>query len=212
MPSSSDAKRARILEAAYQLCLGRGVEATRMEEVAARAQVSKGTLYRYFESKEELLLATILDSYEQSLRLLPHLPEVGSLDAQGLLSAHVDALVKVLESLSPRMNVHYQAWSLVAKTPALKEKLDAFLRDFHVERGAELVEVIEAGQQQAVFRRDLPAAALAEGMQALLSGFLYRASFDPDAASPPLLRQCFDAILHDLVSPPTAPDRAGPRA
>ena len=38
-----------------------------MDQVAALAQVSKGTLYRYFESKEELLLATILDSYEQSL-------------------------------------------------------------------------------------------------------------------------------------------------
>ena len=62
-------RRARILEAALEVCQRHGVEGARMEEVAARAGVSKGTLYRYFENKEELLLATVIDSYQQNLPL-----------------------------------------------------------------------------------------------------------------------------------------------
>ena len=73
MPSHAETsrdKRARILEAAYRVCERRGVDSARMEEVAALARVSKGTLYRFFESKEHLLLATIIGSYEQLLDLV----------------------------------------------------------------------------------------------------------------------------------------------
>ena len=204
MPTRPDDKRARILAAAYEVCEQRGVEAARMEEVASRAGVSKGTLYRYFESREHLLLATLLDSYEQSVALLPELPAVGAAEPGPLLADHVDSLVKVLESVTPRMNVHYQAWGLVAKSPELKRRLYEFLQEFHVARGRELEAVIRAGQAAGAFRQDASATALAEGMQALLSGFLYRANFDPQAAGAPLLRQCLDALLRDLVLDPTA--------
>ena len=66
---NGEEKRRRILDAALAVCQERGVHAARMEEVAARAQVSKGTLYRFFESKEDLFLATIMDSYASVLRM-----------------------------------------------------------------------------------------------------------------------------------------------
>lgn len=208
MSSGSDDKRARILEAAYEVSLRRGVEATRMEEVAARARVSKGTLYRYFESKEHLLLATILESYEDSAGLLPDPAEVGAGDPRSVLAGFVDAMVKVLEQVAPRMNVHYQAWSLVAKRPEHKERLYAFLQGFHAQRARELETVIRVGQARGVFRADADPQVFAEGLQTLLSGLLYRATFDPDAAGGPLLRLCCDALLRDLVVAP-GPSGAG---
>lgn len=48
-----------LLDAALELFVEKGFAATRSEEVAARAGVSKGTLYLYFPSKEELLKAVI---------------------------------------------------------------------------------------------------------------------------------------------------------
>lgn len=48
-----------LLDAALALFVEKGFAATRAEEVARRAGVSKGTLYLYFESKEELLKAVI---------------------------------------------------------------------------------------------------------------------------------------------------------
>lgn len=48
-----------LLDAALALFVEKGFAATRAEEVAARAGVSKGTLYLYFPSKEELLKAVI---------------------------------------------------------------------------------------------------------------------------------------------------------
>lgn len=51
-------RREQILEAAEQVFLERGLGGATMEEVASRAELSKGTLYLYFKSKDELYLAT----------------------------------------------------------------------------------------------------------------------------------------------------------
>jgi AcrR family transcriptional regulator len=54
-----EARPAELLEAALKLFVEKGFAATRSEEVARAAGVSKGTLYLYFPSKEELLKAVI---------------------------------------------------------------------------------------------------------------------------------------------------------
>ncbi len=54
-----EARPDELIDAALQLFSEKGFAATRSEEVARRAGVSKGTLYLYYPSKEELLRAVI---------------------------------------------------------------------------------------------------------------------------------------------------------
>jgi len=66
-PSAESGKRSRrkearpgeLLDAALDLFVEKGFAATRVEEVAARAGVSKGTLFLYFPSKLELFKAVV---------------------------------------------------------------------------------------------------------------------------------------------------------
>jgi AcrR family transcriptional regulator len=201
MPSHSDSsrdKRARILEAAYQVCERRGVDGARMEEVAALARVSKGTLYRFFESKEHLLLATIIDSYEQSVSVFDA-PGEPDADPRDRLEALLDEMTKVFEEISPRMNVHYQAWGLVAKVPVLRDHLYGFLREFHSQRARDVEGAVREGQRRGLLQPDVDAAALADGLHALVSGFLYRATFDPERARSEQLRICLGAMLREAL-------------
>ena len=55
----SGARPGEIAQAAFELFLERGFGATRIDDVAARAGVSKGTVYLYFENKEALFNAAI---------------------------------------------------------------------------------------------------------------------------------------------------------
>jgi AcrR family transcriptional regulator len=55
-----DARPLELLDAALELFVEKGFAATRAEEVAQRAGVSKGTLYLYYPSKEELFKAVIV--------------------------------------------------------------------------------------------------------------------------------------------------------
>jgi AcrR family transcriptional regulator len=57
-----EARPGELLEAALDLFVEKGFAATRSEEVAARAGVSKGTLFLYFQSKEELFKAVVIEN------------------------------------------------------------------------------------------------------------------------------------------------------
>jgi TetR/AcrR family transcriptional regulator len=57
-----DARPGELLAAALDLFVEKGFAATRAEEVAARAGVSKGTLFLYFQSKEELFKAVVREN------------------------------------------------------------------------------------------------------------------------------------------------------
>jgi AcrR family transcriptional regulator len=59
LTESQAARRGRILDAALELSAEGGFDAVQMREVAARADVALGTLYRYFPSKENLLLSVM---------------------------------------------------------------------------------------------------------------------------------------------------------
>lgn len=57
-----EARPGELLDAALDLFVEKGFAATRVEEVAARAGVSKGTLFLYFPSKEDLFKAVVRET------------------------------------------------------------------------------------------------------------------------------------------------------
>jgi AcrR family transcriptional regulator len=62
--ASQRARRERILQAALELALG-GYDAVQMREVADKADVALGTLYRYFPSKVHLLVAAMAEELDR---------------------------------------------------------------------------------------------------------------------------------------------------
>lgn len=65
-PKGRGATRERLLEAARVLFLARGYEATGVADVLREAGVNSGSLYHFFKTKEDLLLA-VLDQYVELL-------------------------------------------------------------------------------------------------------------------------------------------------
>jgi AcrR family transcriptional regulator len=57
-----ESRPAELISAALELFVEHGYAATRLDAVAARAGVSKGTLYLYFDSKEELFKAVVRET------------------------------------------------------------------------------------------------------------------------------------------------------
>ncbi|MBI5417547.1 TetR/AcrR family transcriptional regulator [Candidatus Poribacteria bacterium] len=53
-------RRLQIISAGEKLFLKKGLENTKMDEIAKKCELSKGTLYLYFKSKEELYLTIML--------------------------------------------------------------------------------------------------------------------------------------------------------
>src|SRR5262252_7777997 len=76
---SKDARPQEILEAALEVFAEKGFASARMDDIAAKAGVSKGTIYLYFESKEAVFRALVREM------LVPRLAEAAGMlrDYQG---------------------------------------------------------------------------------------------------------------------------------
>ena len=72
------ARRERVIAAAVELASEGGYEAVQMRDVAAQADVALGTLYRYFPSKDHLLIAALAEQVSTLQRRLAQKPPRGT--------------------------------------------------------------------------------------------------------------------------------------
>lgn len=95
------ARRERVIGAAVELASNGGYEAVQMRDVAARADVALGTLYRYFPSKDHLLIAALAEQVEALQRRLAQKPPRGGTSADRV----VDVLRRASRALErdPRL-------------------------------------------------------------------------------------------------------------
>lgn len=91
----SSAKRDAILDAAQGLFLEAGYAAASMDTMAARAGVSKATIYAHFKGKDELFAAVMQRRCETSYAFQP--PDPG-LDARGALTVIAQRLTDLMMS------------------------------------------------------------------------------------------------------------------
>lgn len=86
LTAAQDARRLRMLRASSALAAEGGFDRVQMRDVAARAEVAIGTLYRYFPSKEHLL-ASVMESEVGALaEHLERRPAIGDTAAARVLN------------------------------------------------------------------------------------------------------------------------------
>ena len=88
-------RRKRILDATLILASRGGYDAVQMREVAERADVALGTLYRYFPSKIHLLVSALVREFEQTRQKLDRRPIPGDTPA--------DRIIYVLHKVTKNM-------------------------------------------------------------------------------------------------------------
>ena len=215
MPSTTGPTRQRrketrpqeLLDAALALFVEKGFAATRAEEVAKRAGVSKGTLYLYYPSKEDLFKAVIRQNLSNTI-------------AQGLDG------VAAFEGTTSELLVQLALvwWDRLGNTPAggiikiILAEVRNFpdLAQFYVDEVIVpahhlLATAVQRGVTSGEFRA-LPPQAVAHVLMApIIFMALHRHSFgacpvqgellDPDT----ILKTHLDLVLHGLCLPGNAP-------
>ncbi|MET0518809.1 MAG: TetR/AcrR family transcriptional regulator [Burkholderiaceae bacterium] len=203
-PPRQRRKQARpqeLLDAALALFVEKGFGATRSEEVAARAGVSKGTLYLYYPSKEELFKAVVRE------HLLPHI-------AEGIeLVAHYEGSTAELLSLVMRewwLRVGQGAVGGIGKVMLAEARNLPELAGFYVEEVIQpshklLGRLIERGIARGEFRAVPVESTVHVLVGPMLHMILYEHSFGsccplggPAIDPPQVLEVQLDLILRGL--------------
>jgi AcrR family transcriptional regulator len=87
MRKKSDQTQRRIIEAAYFLFYRKGFTRVSMDEIAARAKLTKRTLYLYFRSKDDLLASTLRHYSELDRKRLQAIADRLPADADKVLES-----------------------------------------------------------------------------------------------------------------------------
>jgi len=93
-----EARPAEIVAAALQLFADRGFAATRLEDVATVAGVSKGTVYLYFESKEQLFEAVVREAIAPRIEWAEAMVDAFEGPTPELLRAFFDFVAGMLDT------------------------------------------------------------------------------------------------------------------
>ena len=98
--------RQAILDAALRLFARQGYAQTTTDEIARRAQISKGLIYNHFASKEEILECLVVESMERAFPMLT--APADEVEPQATLEEFIHTWFQLIRSDSDLFRLGYQ--------------------------------------------------------------------------------------------------------
>ena len=189
--------RERLLHAAAEAFAAGGFASTSVDEVAARAGLTKGAVYAHFATKDDLFVALLEWWVDRRLAALQAALGDGApateqaRDAAGWLTGFLD-------QDSSWSLLFFEFWLHAARDPALRRRYAAYRR---TARDA-VADLLDTRATKAGVTLPAPARDLATAALALASGVALERLVDPDAAGEDVVA----TALARLLLPPPAPD------
>jgi len=145
-------KRATILDGASRIFAARVYHHVTMDDIARGTRVGKGTLYRYFPSKDDLYLAIVEEGFDLLIRRL---------DTERAATAPAATVLRrMIESIVETFAQHLPFFRLVHRDEGrllLRKKQVIQSRRAHIVRL--LAEVLDRGGEEGIFRKLDPVLA-----------------------------------------------------
>lgn len=192
----SDRARVAVLHAADDLLVERGYAGVTIEGIAARAGVAKQTIYRWWPSKFEILMDTLLEDAAGALEI----PDTGTVD--GDLQEHLRRLAEFL-SAEPAGQVML---ALIGQAQHDAEVARAFQQRFLDERRALDRTILERGVGRGELRGDTDLDLAID----MIYGPLYHRVL---LTGLPVDDRFIDRLVSNVmaaIAAPTQPSAAGP--
>ncbi len=179
----------------------RGFDATRLEDVARRAGVTKGTMYLYFENKEALFKAMVRERVVQGI-------EAAELLLQDFQGSAREMLVTLMDSWWSRVvETDRSALAKLVMSEAVHfPDLARFYHEEVISRSMKLFEhVLRLGMARGEFRRVDPGLATRLTIAPMLAAALWKHSFATCIAEERFdARRFFEAhvdlLLHGILA------------
>ena len=194
----ADARPAEIIAAAFAVFAEKGFAAAKLDEIAAMAGVSKGALYLYFETKQDIFEAVVREALAPDLAPLEQLAETHPGPVEDLLRALIPrAHMAIAAPMGPMIKM------VIGESGNFPE-LARIWHDQMVSRGLGiLTRIIERAQERGEVRPGDPRNFTLSVMAPVLAAVLFRETFVPVGAKPfditQLMQQHLDTVLPGLL-------------
>lgn len=200
-----ETRPADIVRAALDVFSEKGFAGARMEEIAARAGVSKGAPYLYFPTKEDLFAAVVRDVVEPNIESMLDMAAAH----EGPLEPLVRGMTQHVAGLAETTPLGRIVKLVISESNTFPE-LARIWHDNVISRAlGALAALIERAQQRGEVRPGDPRTHAVSLVAPLLVGVIFHETFVPIGAKPfdlpALIKQHLDTVLPGLLLEKTAP-------
>ncbi|MFL6061185.1 MAG: TetR/AcrR family transcriptional regulator [Marmoricola sp.] len=192
-PLRSETRR-NVLDAAFEVFGERGIAASSLTEVAARAGLTKGAVYSNFASKDELVLALMEE--HAAHRIQASLDAIDLDDPRDVLDLVAGVLVHEMRVDATWHRLLAEYFAMVHHDPYRREAL----RDRRREVRASVTRALEAVGTALEITWPMPTEDMASTMLALSNGLGVESDIDPDGVPEDLLARVLTLIAGDAVA------------
>jgi len=176
--ASKPQRRQSILDAAVAVFNAKGCANATVDDIAARAGVSKGSLYNYFSSKEDLLAKVFVETFDVEHAEVDRLARE-PLPATEKLQRLMEHVFKRLESFTRLGKLVMALWSEAIR----KDKLADTMAEIHAHWRTHIQAILVEGVQSGEFGTHFDPAIASSLIWATLNGIIVQAMFDREAES-----------------------------
>jgi AcrR family transcriptional regulator len=168
-------RKNQILDAAMVVFARSGFHEARMDDIVQESGLSKGTLYWYFKSKEEIITAISERLFATDIKSIQDL-----LEAEGTVSERLQQLihdrVQGLQEMAGVVAILFEFYAVALHQDGVRQFIKAYFQNFH----ELLVALIQQGIERGEFR-PVDTLAAATALDAVFEGLIVRWLIDPDA-------------------------------
>ena len=177
-PNVTDERTSQIIAAAEGVFSKKGFSAARMDDIAEETGLSKGTLYLYFKSKDDLIIAILDRIFQREFKVIEQI-DVSKTSATEAIWQFVDTVIKDIKYFLRAMPIAYEFLALAFRNKTVQKALKAYVNRYM----DVLVPIIQRGIDSGEFKK-VDAQEIAIAMGAILEGTILIWVYDRSLVNP----------------------------
>jgi len=177
-PNVSDERRVQIINAAEDVFTKKGFDEARMDDIAEGTGLSKGTLYLYFKSKDDLIIAILDRIFQREFQAFENI-DLSTMSATDAVSLFTDMVIKDIKIILRLMPIAYEFLALAFRNKVVKRALKVYLNRYM----GIFIPIIQRGIDTGEFRQvDAHEVGIASG--AIIEGTILLWVYDKSLIEP----------------------------
>ena len=192
-PDVSEERKDQIMNAAEEVFSQKGFSDARMDDIAEETGLSKGTLYLYYKSKDDLIIAILDRIFRREFRVFENL-DYTSMSATDAVWAFVETTAKDVKMMMRLLPITYEFMGLAFRNKFVQKTFKTYLNHYL----DILIPIIQHGIDSGEFR-PTDAKEVAIAMGAILEGTLLLWVYDNSLIEPEIhLRSGMKLLLEGV--------------
>jgi AcrR family transcriptional regulator len=145
---SDISKRDRILESAFEVFMENGYQYAKIEQIARKAGIGKGTVYEYFSGKQDIFEESFISNVNKSFN-----------DMRVILDSELsfkEKLAKFLEYKYNIITIHSSlAEIFIAHGDLISDRIKGAFHSFMIQHSKDIIAMIEQGIEEKIVRKNV---------------------------------------------------------